>query len=45
MTENETLQFIILVILVLFGALVFYVGYSVVIGWICGTAGDGLAAC
>lgn len=45
MTENEALQLIILLVLVLFGALVFYVGYSVVIGWICGTAGDSLVAC
>lgn len=45
MTESDALQYIILAALVLFGALLFYAGFSILIGWICGVAGDSLAAC
>ena len=45
MTENRAIMYAVLVILVILFAVGFYVFYGVIIGWLCGVAGDGLAAC
>jgi len=45
MTENRALMYAVLVILVILFAVGFYVFCGMIIGWSCGFAGDGLAAC
>lgn len=45
MSEDHAFMYVVLGLLVLAFAVLFYVFYAGFVGWLCGVAGDSLTAC